>query len=859
MRSRFLLFLIFLSILSCQFLPTPPPIKPTSIVWFTPSLGIQQSKTPSEAIRTTEATRDILLKITPSLTGVVTTSRSTPFSSGELPPFPSPLQQPFSSIEEIYWKPGNLSKTASFSLPISMDQVLNREVLAGLTSRQQSFLEENGFVVIHSKEAQFSELCERVSLRFGQPYYLTTDTAYHALSLTLDELFIALEREELMQTMVAITEAMLEQVYSYLPLVQGTNLENETKLAAAYLGVALRLFEPQTTLEPSLYQQTSDQIEQILAGGGVEDSVLIPNLVDDYEAYNPFGHYAGDEALEGYFRAMTWFERVHFDFQSQIPGFIPSRIPLILTLALRQGMTPDGSAAEEWNKIYEVLDFLFGSSYDLSPVDYSKIMDQVYGRRMTIISLTDEARWQNFQTLAPVLPSMHNRSQFLRKLEDLEVWRGWRLIGRRINLDDLIFLNMVFDRVGTDERMRELPSGLDLMATYDSTAAFKVLEKSGETSYTHYLEQLGVLQSEVMRFSEAQWFENASNSWMYAINPQLVTKDERYPPYMRTDAWSYKNLNSSLGGWADSRHDPNSPIQIAEMISEDGIQFENPPPGYVEPDPTVFYRLAYLANVIAEGLRKRGLVGIFSTNPLSLNNLLLEVLDLGDQFQRLGDIAIKELEGHPLDKNDLSLIYAPLGPAEERAWLNQKKSVSGYITSSGLPPIEGIQAWEGGSNRILQFGNGAVDRIYVIIPQDGKLQIAQGGVYSYYEFPQPRSWKLYDESWRQLLRLSPPDRPSWVDHFSQPGGNFVDVLFFRIGDIYMVSQTVANLSIHETPSRVSPVIQRLQPSETVTIVDGPIEAEGLIWWKFRLDIPDGQSVEGWAIENQDWYERVWRE
>jgi len=857
MKRWFLLVLVFLTILSCQLFPTPPPIQPTSIAWITPSIRAQKLETPQKAIQTAEATDAIQLRITPSVTSLPFTSKNTPSSPRELPTFLPSVSQPFSSIQEIEWHPTALSEFANFSLPIPLEKVTNREVLAGLTSRQKSFLEENGFVVLHSQEAQFGEIRDRVSLQFGQPYYLTTDAAYHALSLALDELIIALEREEIMQSMIAITKAMMEQVNSYLPSVSGTNLENDTRLAAAYLGVALRLLDAQTVLEPSSQEITTDQIDQILAGNGLEESVLIPHYVDDFSTYTPTGHYAGDPALEGYFRAMTWFKRVHFDFQDNTPGFVPSRVPLILTMALRQGVTPDGSAAQEWSKIQELFEFLIGPSYDLGPADYSEIMDQIYGRKISISNLTNETLWQNFQTLSPVLPSMHNRSVFDRQLEELEFWQGWRLMGRRFNLDDLILLNLVYDRVGTLNTTREIPSNLDILATFNSATAFQVLDNSGVTSFVNYLDQLDAMQNEVNGFSNIEWHENTFNSLVYAITPQLDTKDAQYPSYMRTVSWSHKNLNSALGGWADYKHDSSPSFQIQETISDDNPGSINPPPGYVEPEPLVFYRLAYLANAIAEGMNKRGVKGVFSTNPMSLNNLLLEMLDLGDRFQRLGDIAIKELEGSPLDLSDLRLIHAALGPTEERAWINRENNVDGTPGSYGLPPIEGILAWEGSGNRILQYGTGAVDRIYVIFPQDGQLQIAQGGVYSYYEFPQPRSWKLSDEGWRQMLKLSPPDRPSWVEKFSLPGGTFVDVLSFRIGEKYQISQAISNVNMYEAPSRNSPISLKLQSGDTIIISDGPVESDGLIWWKFKLDIQEGETVEGWATQNQDWYKRVW--
>ena len=389
---------------------------------------------------------------------------------GELPQFPYSPGELFADIEEVNWENGHVSYTDDVPLPVSLENIVNQEVIAGLTSRQQSFLESHGFVVLHSQEEQFLYVHERVSLRYGQPYFLTTDAAFHALHLTLAELLAALEREELLPRMAAITQATLSMVDSYLPLVQGTSLEADTLLAAAYLGVALRLFDPQATMEPQLDQQVTNQVAQIRAGRGVEVSTLIPNFHEDFSAYRPMGHYAGDPYLEGYFLGMTWLSRVNYNLQSQNPdstsqingiysSYTPSRAPLVLTLALRQAHTGDGSAAQEWTRVQEVLDYLLGPSLDLSPAEYAGLMDQIYGHGITIIDLFDEDRWQAFQTLAPVLPSTQINSVFLKSLENIEIGRGWRFMGRRFNLDDYILQNLVYDRVGTVDKMRETASG----------------------------------------------------------------------------------------------------------------------------------------------------------------------------------------------------------------------------------------------------------------------------------------------------------------------------------------------------------------------------------------------------------------
>jgi hypothetical protein len=72
---------------------------------------------------------------------------------------------------------------------------------------------------------------------------------------------------------------------------------------------------------------------------------------------------------------------------------------------------------------------------------------------------------------------------------------------------------------------------------------------------------------------------------------------------------------------------------------------------------------------------------------------------------------------------------------------------------------------------VLEVGVGRVDEIYAVVPaadEDGStfLQVAKGGVFSYYEFPWPANDRLTDDKWRQMLEEgATPERPAWIDGF----------------------------------------------------------------------------------------------
>ena len=198
-----------------------------------------------------------------------------------------------------------------YRLPVDLWSTVNPEVIGGLTGSQQQFLEENGFVVIHSQEESFLEIRESVLKNQGQPYFVSLDSALHALHTEFDDELKKIEKS-LNIKMQGILKSVIEQFIEDQKYYHATDIEEDADQAIEYLYVALRLFDP-TAEVPSEYEQIVDQqVELIMEAGGKDGSLIIADFVDDYGAYRPVGHYAGDPELENYFRGMTWFGRVHF-------------------------------------------------------------------------------------------------------------------------------------------------------------------------------------------------------------------------------------------------------------------------------------------------------------------------------------------------------------------------------------------------------------------------------------------------------------------------------------------------------------------------------------------------------------------
>lgn len=784
-----------------------------------------------------------------------------PGSTIGLKVFTLDLSEPFYETTPRTWSPAPYAGPP-VSLPLDLASVANSEVLTGLTAAQRAFLAQNGFVVIHSQEAQFNDIRYSTAYVQGQPFFRTIDEAYHALHLQFDDLLKSLERQGLRPQLLNLLRATRDQVRAYASEAAGTSIETDLALAEAYLEVAIQLFDPAAPAPQVMTTEVAAQLKQITDTGGRDNSVLFPDFEDDYGAYKPVGHYAGDPDLEAYFRGMTWLGRVHFPLADvQNPAFQPSRLPLIITLALRQAVASGRPASDVWSEVNRLLDFLVGPTDDLGPVEYAALMDAVYGPAATFSDLADDSRWETFLASTADLPTPQINSTFVDWTAELEVEKGWRLMGQRFTMDANIFQNLIFDKVGelADGTRRNIPTGLDVMAVFGSGAAMDELSRQGAMAFPNYEENLGTLKEAAEAQPESEWLGRAYSAWLYSFLPVVAEKGNAFPDFMRTAAWDLKDLNAALGSWAELKHDTVLYAKMAEAAGGGGPPTSEPAPSYVEPNPLAFYRMAYIARTIGEGLEWRIDPSVLDAAPpaypdLGVRDALYWMTRLADDLDMLGDAAARQLAGE--DTADFrSVLTRCLGFHE----------CTYTITPSNRPPgdppeVPIVAAVSGFLQSVLEAATGYVDRIYVIVPLEGGLEVTQGGVFSYYEFIQPRDQRLTDDEWRQRLdQDDAPPRPAWVEGFSLDGGSAADALFFRVGDTYVVAEDVDFYNLRASPSYQGEILGVLERDSYLTIIGGPVETSGDRWWQVSCEwcsfLFESQAEEGWILENPDWLVR----
>lgn len=661
--------------------------------------------------------------------------------------------------------------TGGYYLPLTAGQVkgLDDEML-NLTATQKEALMRNGFVVLppdydpNRLYREFYQVYE--SYRYSStPLFVTTDSIFHVYHLIFDKMLRDLERVSFIPILSELTTAMLNTSLEQYETLKGTGLEEAALRNAAYFGVAANLLELNVNLPAAAKTLVDQELALMEAkspmsaspiwsmGGEAEDDLLF----EDYTQYIPRGHYTLSADLEKYFKSMMWYGRMTF----RLKNTVETQRALLMIQAMRNAETSSGKTATElWQNIYDPTVFIVGKADDLSFHEYGVISDEIFGSSPDLTSFADDTKMEAFFEAAKNLPPPQINSMWVFIWQDRDdATQGFRFMGQRFTLDQYVFGQLIYRKVGTLDEPRGLPKSLDLLAAMGSDEALRLLVDMGENKYENFDSQMAKVKEEVAGFGLDSWTQNLYWSWLYAMQPLFQPKGEQYPAFMQNQAWLHKDMATALSTWTELKHDTilYSKQVMAEM---GGGGEEEPPHGYVEPNPEAYARLLALADMTRSGLEARGILD--ETSRGNLDNLI-------EELRFLLDISQKELNGVELTDDEYwhisyyggwleAMTLAASDPAENfegRGDLNDQKSALVADVASGY-------------GMVLEQGVGYPTKIIVVSP-DEPFHLTVGAVFTYYEFILPANERMTDETWRETLESgNAPDMPEWTNSFIIP-------------------------------------------------------------------------------------------
>lgn len=635
-----------------------------------------------------------------------------------------------------------------------LSNVVNLHSFGRFTPDQKALLAQNGFVVTPGKSKQIFYVYEHNGY-YNLPSFITTDSILHTYHVFYDFTLRRMEKEFFSPLLKELTGRMLDLSMMQYRQSKNSEVKESARLNAAYFSVAAKLLDELAQTPPEVSGEVGRELELISKHSGRSPSAIFPYMID-YSQFQPRGHYTRDEEFKKYFMAMMWYGLAPFPLEYASGGGMVRADRQIVqaqlfTAALFQpGEGLQKAAVDSWEKIYDATTLYIGRSDDFTPRRCMELMAGIYGDLRNIDSFAESQNLNAFYERAKKLPGPDIRQQ----LAGVPTGPQFRFMGQRYIPDSEILQEL------SHYPERPFPRGLDVMAALGSGRAREILLNSYREAekWPIYTAKLDEMNKKFNSLGPYTGQFNMYYGWLWCLQPLLEEKGQGYPSFMTGRAWQDKSLNTSLGSWAQLRHD--TILYGKGSSAECGGDPEPPvPPGYVEPEVEFYARLGWLTRHSREQLAGRRLL----TPSLTESFERLESL-----IGFLRDVSVKELAGEPLtgEENNKIRFY---GHSLESMMLSTMEGdpVKWFaITSETDKNMACIADVHTSLGTCLEEGVGLANEIFVVVPVQGKLYLTRGAVFSYYEFTHPASQRLTDEAWQEMLNKSrAPAPPEWTRSF----------------------------------------------------------------------------------------------
>jgi len=644
-----------------------------------------------------------------------------------------------------------------------------------LSDEAANRIEQNGFVVIDSQShREYYSQYERNRYDYV-PSFITTDSAVHTFHLMYDYVLKDVERSSLTLSLKKLSGNMAEASYQQYLELKGTEFENAALRNVAFFGVGGKLLDSDFAVKEEAADLVGKELALIEAHAGISESPLInfgqtfSSPVDyynvDYTQFIPRSHYTQSKELQDYFKASMWYGQM--TLRSAYPDEV--RSALLMTSALQAAEN-----AQDWQTIFQTINFFVGECDDITPADYTGSLSGVYGDDIGALPVvTDEAKFEQALAVIKELPPPAVNSVPVYE-EEIQPDRdkaitGFRFLGQRFTIDAAIFQRLI-DRETKD---RMLPNALDVPAAFGSDEAYNILKSDYNVDeYPDYDGNLGKVREYVSAVEDDVWTSNLYWSWINMLRPLAGNADRTgYPFFMQNTAWIRKELNTFLGSWTELKHD--TLLYAKQPMAEMGGGGPEPPPppddrGYVEPNPELFGRLALLVNQTREGLVQAKLITEEADEALgNLYEIANTLTEISQKELAYTDLTSEEYDfirnyGGALEhiwdaakKDELEALEAEYGYADKINYLSEHPDA--IVADVATDP----------NGFVLEEATGFAKTIVVAFPRDDGIVLGVGLVYSQYEFTVPIDGRMTDEEWHQALNSNEiPPLAEWKNAFT---------------------------------------------------------------------------------------------
>ena len=198
--------------------------------------------------------------------------------------------------------------------------------------------------------------------------------------------------------------------------------------------------------------------------------------------------------------------------------------------------------------------------------------------------------------------------------------------------------------------------------------------------------------------------------------------------------------------------------------------------GYVEPEPEVYSRFVILAESTIKGLEEYNMIS--KANKEGLENL-------AQIARELLSISEKELRNELPTDEEFDLIRS-YGGNIEHIWYDIFREETGqeYPSFEEYPAALVVDIATDPNGIVREIANANPSEIYVVVPVEGKLRVAKGTVFNFYQFDVDINERMTDSKWRQEMGIELDGNGEYnydnCDNYSKP--DFT--LSYRMNKVY---------------------------------------------------------------------------
>jgi hypothetical protein len=651
-------------------------------------------------------------------------------------------------------------------------------------AEDEAVLEERGFVI--SEHRRFPSFLYGYETVYAEdlPVYITADAVLHGLQSSFSDILEVLEETALAPDLLTLLERMRGPRFgNRAAAAYSQQVQSDLDI---YLAVAMALMSEQT---PSLrdvhgddwanvQRRVYDLIDRILRADGQHRVELFgTERTVDFSQFEPRAHYTGSPALQRYFRAMTWLNRIDFRIVETQPDheLRLQRRQLESVLAMRALIDDEGF--EIWARISDTIGAFIGEPDHMTLREVDPLRSDLGVRGpagLERMSDEDIRRVILRGGYGTQRISSHIMVNGRPSEGTLPLSSSFALFGSRYIVDSHVFSNLVFDRVGDGSIYRLLPDPLDVaFAALGNDQAAALLDSELE-EYGHAAD-LHATRFLVDQHPADFWSANLYNRWLTALralSPTAELTDPEaagLPSLFATEAWGRRMLNTQMASWAELRH---ATLLYAKQ-SYTAVKPCEFPDAYVDPYPD-FYRA--VADLARDGLAAADMFD-GDENASVLTPIREYFAELESVAETLAEMADHQRTGEPLNREHMAFINDAVRVSEGCVGI---LDADGWLARLYFRRDEGAQ-WDpvvadvhtkpstAGSPlpKVLHVGTGGPRAMVVTVPTCQGPRAYVGLVSSYFERitigeRASQIERLNDERWKEDIEAERPADVPWM-------------------------------------------------------------------------------------------------